>query len=221
MAERLSLKNDELLYLKSKANDLEKQLKCEENTAVAMAERLKMKEDELLCLKSKVNDLEEQVQVLSKRNIFRNRIVCVSVVLFVVLLFFLGSAVRYKVNSTLPWYLIKQLWNKLIVADLVVGAVLAALVTVVSLLVVVALVDGAFIGACVCGAIGACVCSTCGGAVGDGVGTGVGFVGGVGVGVGTGVGFVGCQSLAEDSTCCSLVLGLPLFFCNLTRRILA
>ncbi|GER51716.1 small GTP-binding protein, partial [Striga asiatica] len=58
---------------------------------VAMAERLKMKEDELLCLKSKVNDLEEQLQVLSKRNIFRNRIVCVSVVLFVVLLFSLGK----------------------------------------------------------------------------------------------------------------------------------
>ncbi|GER54471.1 topoisomerase I damage affected protein 11 [Striga asiatica] len=72
-------------------NDLEEQLKCKEVTAVAMAERLKMKEDELLYLKSKVNDLEKQVQVLSKRNIFRNRIVCVSVVLFVVLLFSLGK----------------------------------------------------------------------------------------------------------------------------------
>ncbi|GER33954.1 GRF zinc finger containing protein [Striga asiatica] len=91
MAERLKMKEDELLCLKSKANDLEEQLKCEENTAVAMAERLKMKENELLCLKSKVNDLEKQVQVLSKRNIFRNRIVCVSVVLFVVLLFSLGK----------------------------------------------------------------------------------------------------------------------------------
>ncbi|GER50034.1 fibrillin-1 [Striga asiatica] len=69
----------------------EEQLKCEEVTAVAMAERLKMKEDELLYLKSKVNDLEEQVQVLSKRNIFRNLIVCVSVVLFAVLLFSLGK----------------------------------------------------------------------------------------------------------------------------------
>ncbi|GER47642.1 myosin-6 [Striga asiatica] len=91
MAERLKMKEDELLCLKSKANDLEEQLKCEENIAVAMVERLKMKENELLCLKSKVNDLEKQVQVLSKRNIFRNRIVCVSVVLFVVLLFSLGK----------------------------------------------------------------------------------------------------------------------------------
>ncbi|GER51860.1 chromosome segregation ATPase, partial [Striga asiatica] len=91
LAERLKMKEDELLCLKSKANDLEEQLKCEENTAVAMAERLKMKEGELLCLKSKVNDLEGKVQVLSKRNIFRNRIVCMSFVLFVVSLFSLGK----------------------------------------------------------------------------------------------------------------------------------
>ncbi|GER53471.1 vacuolar protein sorting-associated protein, partial [Striga asiatica] len=69
----------------------EEQLKCEEVTAVAMAERLKMMEDELLYLKSKVNDLEEPIQVLIKRNIFRNRIVCVSVVLFIVLIFSLGK----------------------------------------------------------------------------------------------------------------------------------
>ncbi|GER48316.1 GTP-binding protein HSR1-like protein, partial [Striga asiatica] len=74
-----------------RANDLEEQLKCEEVTAVAMAERLKMMEDELLYLKSKVNDLEEPIQVLIKRNIFRNRIVCVSVVLFIVLIFSLGK----------------------------------------------------------------------------------------------------------------------------------
>ncbi|CAA0819984.1 Unknown protein [Striga hermonthica] len=79
------------LKLKAEKALLEEQLKCRDVTEVALVERLKMKEDELLYLKSKVNELEEQVQVLSKRNRFRYPIVCVSVVLFVVLLLFFGK----------------------------------------------------------------------------------------------------------------------------------
>ncbi|GER30119.1 hypothetical protein STAS_06042 [Striga asiatica] len=73
MAKRLKMKEDELLYLKSKVNDLKEQLKCEEVTAVAMAERLKMKEDELLYLKSKLNDLEEQLLYFTSQPSYKHK----------------------------------------------------------------------------------------------------------------------------------------------------